>query len=76
MVLKQTKFSNNYQKCGFPISKIDDYKRIFNNLKLDVKVFDNLNEVDMLEYLKQINIDNLTKNEAINLLKDIKDCYD
>ena len=76
MVLKLTKFSNNYQKCGFPISKIDDYKRIFNNLKLDVKVFDNLNEVDILEYLKQINIDNLSKEEAINLLKNIEDYYE
>jgi DNA mismatch repair ATPase MutS len=76
MVLKKTRFSNKYQKCGFPINKINDYKKVFINLKLNVKIFDNLDEIDTIEYLKKIDIENLTKKDAINLLKDIRDCYD
>ena len=76
MVLKLTKFSNKYQKCGFPVSKVEDYKRIFNNLKLNVNIIDNYNENNTLEYLKNVDIDKLNKEQAINLLKDIKGCYE
>ena len=36
MVLKKTKFSNEYDKCGFPVDRIDAYKRVFKNLNLKV----------------------------------------
>lgn len=76
MVLKKTKFSNDYIKYGFPINKIDDYKKVFNNLKLNVEIIDNINEINVIDELKKINLDDLSKKEAINYLKEVKNVYE
>ena len=76
MVLKATKFSHEYDKCGFPVDKIDDYMRVFNNLKLDVEVIDEIKDIDAINELKNINIDELSREDAINLLKEIKSYYE
>ena len=76
MVLKKTKFSNEYDKCGFPISKIDDYKRVFKNLKLNIEVIENVNDSNPLEYLKNCSIDDLNNKECKTLLKEIKEYYE
>lgn len=73
MVLKKTKFSNEYLKCGFPISKIIDYKKVFKNLNLNIEIIDNINDLNPIEGLKNINIVELNKEEAILLLKQIKE---
>jgi len=75
MVLKKTKFSNEYDKCGFPISKIDDYKRVFSNLKLNVEIIDDVN-YDPIKDLNNIDLKALSKNELIDLINDIKDYYE
>lgn len=76
MVLKITKFSNEYDKCGFPIERLDDYLRVFKNLKLDVEVIDEIQDIDVIKELKNINIDELSKEDALNLLKEIKSYYE
>ena len=76
MVLKITKFSNEYDKCGFPVERLDDYLRVFKNLKLDVEVIDEIQDIDVIKELKNINIDELSKEDAINLLKEIKSYYE
>ena len=76
MVLKKTKFTNEYDKCGFPVDKISDYLRVLKNLKLDVEVIEEIKEIDVINDLNNINIDNLSKEEAINLLKEIKSYYE
>ena len=76
MVLKITKFSNDYDKCGFPISKIDDYKKVFKNINLDVEIIDDYNAYNPIEKLMKMDIDLLNKEEAIDLLKDIKGYYE
>lgn len=76
MVLKVTKFSNEYDKCGFPVDRIEDYMRVFKNLKLDVEVIDEIEEIDIIKELKSINIDELSKKDAIFLLKEIKSYYE
>ena len=75
MVLKQTKFSKEYNKCGFPVSSINDYKRVFNNLNLNIEIIDEIKS-NPIEILKSINIDNLNISEAKNILKDIKEYYE
>lgn len=74
MVLKKTKFSKEYDKCGFPIDKIEDYKRVFQNLKLNIEIIDKISENNPIDELRSIDISKLDKEEAINLLKEIK-CY-
>ena len=76
MVLKTTKFSNEYDKCGFPVERLDDYLRVFKNLKLDVEVIDEIQDIDVIKELKNINIDELSKEDALNLLKEIKSYYE
>lgn len=76
MVLKITKFSNEYDKCGFPVERLDDYLRVFKNLKLDVEVIDEIQDIDVIKELKNINIDELSKEDAIHLLKEIKSYYE
>ena len=76
MVLKITKFSNEYDKCGFPVERLDDYLRVFKNLKLDVEVIDEIQDIDVIKELKNINIDELSKEDALNLLKEIKSYYE
>lgn len=76
MVLKKTKFTNEYDKCGFPVNKIDDYKKVFKNINLNVEVIDDYNSLNPIEELKKIDIDNLNKNDAVALLKEIKEYYD
>ena len=72
MVLKITKFSKDYVKCGFPINKIDDYKKVFNNINLNVEIIDDYNSINPIDKLNNIDIDNLSRKEAITLLKEIK----
>lgn len=76
MVLKVTKFSNEYDKCGFPVDRIEDYMRVFKNLRLDVEVIDEIQDIDVIKELKNINIDELSKEDALNLLKEIKSYYE
>lgn len=73
MVLKKTAFSKDYMKCGFPKSSLDSYLKVFNNIKLNVEV---INEIsNPLDELKKIDLSKLSKEEAINLLERIKN-YD
>ena len=60
-------------KCGFPKSSLDSYLKVFNNIKLNVEV---INEIsNPLDELKKIDLSKLSKEEAINLLERIKN-YD
>lgn len=73
MVLKKTVFSKDYIKCGFPKSSLDSYLKVFNNIKLNVEV---INEIsNPLDELKKLDLSKLSKEEAINLLERIKN-YD
>ena len=76
MVLKKVKFSNDYCKCGFPISKIDDYKRVFNNLKLNVEIIDTIENINIIDELKKLNLDKLSRENAINYLREVIDFYE
>ena len=50
MVLKKTPFSKDYMKCGFPKSALDSYLKVFNNIKLNVEVINEIsNPLDELK---------------------------
>lgn len=76
MVLKKTKFSNKYEKCGFPCDKIDAYKNVFNNLNLKVKIIDYLEEDYIKNLLLKTDYEKLSKKEAIDILLKIKAYYE
>lgn len=71
MVLKKIKLTNDYQKCGFPIDKIEDYARVFFNIHLNYQIIDEI--LDPMVKLKRIDLDKLTKEDAISLLKELRD---
>lgn len=74
VVLKKTKFSKECYKCGFPINSLDDYLKVFNNHKLNIKIVnENDNKGDLVKYIENININNITPLEALNYLQKIKE---
>ena len=74
--LKLTTFCNEAKKCGFPLKCLDDYMRVFNNQNLKVKIiFDTdvtINE-NIINKLKNIDLDNITPIKALTILYEIKD---
>ena len=77
MVLKLTYFSRNVEKCGFPVSSYEKYKKVFENLKLDVQLVMEDHDrmklaVKILERLESINIENVSLKEAFDILYELK----
>ena len=77
MVLKLTYFSKNVEKCGFPVSSYEKYKKVFENLKLDVQLVMEDHDrmklaVKVLEKLENINIENVSLKEAFDILYELK----
>ena len=76
IVLKKTKFSNECMKCGFPISVLDDYLRVFRNQNLPIEMVDDIsdNKVDdkITKMIDDIDIDNITPKEALIFLLKLK----
>mgnify|MGYP000852632224 CR=1 FL=1 len=42
IVLKKAKFSNESEKCGFPINSLEQYLRVFSNHKLYIEIIENI----------------------------------
>lgn len=75
MVLKKTKFSADLDKCGFPVNSIEDYLRVFRNLKLNVEVIDQVPDENIELLFKDLNIDEISLEDARGLLKELKTLY-
>ena len=79
IVLKKTKFSGEYYKCGFPVDSIDNYLRVFNNHNLNVEIITDFHvdnskkESDIVDMVKKINPDKMTPLEALNFLYKLKE---
>lgn len=79
--LKLTNFGNNYIKCGFPIGSYDKYMNIFKRLSLDIEEV-NSNEITdfdtnyIVNRLRNIELDNLTPLEALNIISELKGMYE
>lgn len=74
--LKLTNLTNDVLKCGFPSISIDKYLDIFNNLKLNIEVVnkDKLGIEDIIKKIRNLDIDNITPMESLNILKELKEC--
>ena len=82
--LKITDLGPNIFKCGFPVSQLDKYIILLNEMKIKYKVIDNLQNSNINDYMKNIeikkilnkisNIDmnNTTFQQAFNTLLDIQ----
>ena len=78
VVLKKVKFSNESNKCGFPVSVLDEYLRVFKNHNLDVEVIEEIHEKDidvdkLKRKLSKIDLNTITPIEALNILKEVKE---
>lgn len=81
IVLKQTQFTKNIKKCGFPVNRKNEYLRVFQNHKLDIEVIENPlvsediseREQYVISYLKKINIDHLKPVDALLKLQELQE---
>jgi DNA mismatch repair ATPase MutS len=65
--LKLTKFSNETNKCGFPISELEKYDKFIKLLGYEYEVVLNITD-QIIEEIKKINVDKITGEEAIKKL--------
>lgn len=82
--LKITDLGPSIFKCGFPVYQLDKYIILLNEMKIKYKVIDNLQNSNINDYMKNIeikkilnkisNIDmnNTTFQQAFNTLLDIQ----
>ncbi|MCI8655188.1 MAG: hypothetical protein HFJ48_04885 [Clostridia bacterium] len=82
--LKITDLGPSIFKCGFPVSQLDKYILLLNNMKIKYKVIDNLPNSNINDYMKNIEIkkllnkiadidmNNTTFQQAFNTLLDIQ----
>ena len=72
VVLKKVKFSNNIYKCGFPKESLNDQLRVFKNHNLNIEIIEEINN-NIEDYIKSIDINNLTPLEALDKIKILKE---
>lgn len=82
--LKITDLGPSIFKCGFPVSQLDKYIILLNNLKIKYKVIDNLPNSNVNDYMKNIEIkkilnkitdldmNNTTFQQSFNILLDLQ----
>ena len=62
--LKITDLGPSIFKCGFPVSQLDKYILLLNNMKIKYKVIDNLPNSNINDYMKNIEIKKLLNKIA------------
>ena len=84
---KLTNLNNEIKKCGFPCSSLDKYLKLFNAYNLSVSIIDtkenttytlkefeiNKNIQDILELIKNVNIDTLSILEAYSFIENLQE---
>jgi len=83
--LKITNLSPEIIKCGFPISSLDRYKKIFEKSKINYEIVDNLNQgvsstdylnnieiKHIIEKIKNLDMNNVTFHQAFDILLDFQ----
>lgn len=69
---KLTNFNDKVVKCGFPVSSKDKYFKLMKSLNIDYEIIDySLSNISIINFIKKIDIDKLTKNEALDLIKEL-----
>lgn len=84
---KLTNLNDNIKKCGFPCNSLDKYLNLFKSYNLSINIIDlenytkyslkdfecNKNTTELLDLIKNINIDCLSISEAYKLLETLKE---
>lgn len=69
---KLTKLNDNVVKCGFPVKSKEKYFKLMKSLNIDYEIIDySLSNISIINFIKKIDIDKLTKNEALDLIKEL-----
>lgn len=85
--LKLTNLNDVVKKCGFPCSSLDKYTRLFQLYNLNIKFIEIDKNIsysipeyteskiikDLLEQIKNVNIDSLSISEAYKFIEDLKE---
>lgn len=76
--LKLITFANNVKKCGFPKSALNKYLEMFKKKKLSVQIIQNekkkiVNNNDIFNIIRAINLDTISPIESFEILKELKD---
>ncbi len=78
--LKLTHLNDEIYKCGFPIRSIEKYLNYFNENHLDVFLVEKESRaysvdfcMDIICYIKSIDLNKITPMEALNILSDVKE---
>ena len=84
--LKLTPLNNDTLKCGFPCASLDKYLALLKNFNLEIKIIEVEKSkafplkayeqeravLELLEFIKQLNIDNLSIPEAYQTLEKLQ----
>lgn len=84
---KLTNLNDNIKKCGFPCNSLDKYLKLFKTCNLSINIIDiekntkyslkdfecSKNTTELLDLIKNIDIDCLSISEAYKLLENIKE---
>lgn len=84
--LKLTSLNNNTLKCGFPCNSLDKYIKLLQTTNLNIKIIDTEKDTsyylkeykqeklvtELLSFITQINIDNLSVLEAYKTIESLK----
>lgn len=83
VVLKMTQFTKNVLKCGFPITSLESYLKVFQNHQLKIEVVEDNSPKSLEEKMKKIikilentKIEKITPIESINILQKVKEICD
>lgn len=83
---KLTNLNNTVQKCGFPCNSLDKYLRLFKACNLNIKIIEvdkntsytlkdyeqNTASLEIIELIKNIDINNLSIPEAYAFIENLK----
>ncbi len=78
--LKLTNINETTKKCGFPVSRLEYYKKIFDIAKINYELIDNeTNNVKIVDQdlssiinkITKIDFDNITYKQAFEMLQNI-----
>lgn len=69
---KLTNLNANVVKCGFPVKSKDKYFKLMKSLNIDYELIDySIANISIINTIKQLDIDNISKEEALDILKSI-----
>lgn len=76
--LKVTKLNDEVNKCGFPISSYEKYKLMLDSFNcnyefVEEQIQQQNNHMEILHYLKNLDINSLTPLKALEILNELKE---